>query len=164
MMSSVKQTAFGSNNTQVAQIFQRPFDVVDICAEGIERVIAKISGIDFFNVQEKLSPPDIEVKNERNKVDIAGAAEINKTYARWDDISVAISSDATGTLAKSFNMSAYVLNQLYLSKFQGDISSFRLHVMQVYTQHSQAGDKVEDAFLVAHLVNYMYLSCKVGLV
>lgn len=61
-------------------------------------------------------------------------------------------------------MSAHILNQVYLSKYRGDIASFRLYVMTTYAEHSSSPEKMKDAFLVAHLVNYMYLSCKIGVV
>jgi len=158
----IKQTALGSHNSQTTNIFNRPLDPVDICADKIGIVLAKIAHIDFSQVpSNRLVPPDIETKNSTNNIDSANSIEIDKTYALWDEISSAISDDASGATARDYAKAAYLLNQLYLAKFQKDFPTFKLHAISIYCQSSNASS--DEAYLLVHLIHYMYLSCQVGI-
>lgn len=98
-MNNVNQKIKGSNNQQTVQIFNRPIDVVDICADKIKTILENISSIDFLaSGNQKLIPPNIPKKNLINNIDNANSLEIEKTYARWDEITETISSDVSGHL------------------------------------------------------------------
>ena len=161
-MTAIRQTAYGSNNNQLTNIFNRPLDPVDICADKIGLVLANISHIDFLqNPETCLAPPHIEIKNALNNIDEANSAQIEQTYALWDEITLGISSDASGTVAKDYSKAAFILNQLYLAKFQKNFPFFKIHAVSVYCEKRSAS--LDEAHLFMHLVHYMYLSCQVGL-
>lgn len=158
---NIIQKAYGAGNHQTTQIFNRPLDPVDICADKISSLLSTIAKIDFLQPPTaKLIPPKIEEKNLKNKIDEANALEIEATYALWDEISLAISADATGVIASNYGKAAFILNQVYLAKFQQDFPSFKLYALTVYCQSANAGS--DDAYLLIHLMHYMYLSCQVG--
>lgn len=159
---NVRQTVVGSGNTQTTKIFNRPFEIVDICADKLESLIVKISQIDFSqSPSSRLTPPNIPKKNELNCIDAANSMEIEKTYAVWDDLTLAISVDASGRLADEYRKSTFILNTLYLAKFQKDFPSFKLHVITLYCQTTDSS--ADEAFLLIHLLHYMYLSCQIGI-
>lgn len=160
-MNSIKQTAIGSNNNQVTKVFNRPFDPVDICAGNISQILAKIAHIDFITFSPcRLRPPDISAKNAMNAIDAANSTQIEQTYALWDEITKSISSDATGTTASDYTKASYILNQLYLAKFQQDFPCFKMHAVGTYCENTGAG--LDDAHTLIHLIHYMYLSCQIG--
>jgi len=165
-MSPIKQTAFGNYNNQVTHVFNgpvfnRPFDAVDICANNISQILAKIAHIDFLALPpSRLRPPNISEKNTKNAIDAANSIQIEQTYALWDEITESIRSDATGATASDYTKASYILNQLYLAKFQRDFSNFKLHAVGTYCENTGA---VDDAHVLFHLINYMYLSCQIGL-
>lgn len=161
-MTTVKQTAFGSNNNQVTKIFNRPFDTIDICADKIANILARIDHIDFLSpAVTRLTPPNISEKNIKNAIDAANSHQIETTYALWDEITEAISSDSNGATANDYQKAAFILNQLYLAKFQGEFPSFKIHAIGVYCENTGSG--ADDAHVLLHLIHYMYLSCQVGL-
>jgi hypothetical protein len=161
-MTQVKQTAIGSHNLQVTKVFNRPFDPVDICANNISQILKKVAHIDFLTVSaSRLRPPDIATKNQLNAIDAANSVQIEQTYALWDEITESIRSDAAGGTASDYARAAYILNQLYLAKFQKDFPSFKLHAIAVYCENTGAG--ADEAHVLIHLVHYMYLSCQIGL-
>ena len=164
-MTPIKQTAIGSHNSQVTNIFNRhrPIDTVEICADNISKILAKIAHLDFLSIStSRLRPPDILAKNQENAIDAANAIQIEQTYALWDEITESIRSDASGTAAADYAKAAYLLNQLYLAKFQKDFPSFKLHAVSIYCE--KTGASVDEAHVLHHLMNYMYLSCQIGLV
>jgi hypothetical protein len=162
-MTDVTQTIRGDHNVQATQIFNRPLDPVDICADKISTMLRRIADIDFNQVPvSPLRPPDIDLKNIKNTIDTANAIEIEKTYACWDEITNAIRGDASGTMATDYNKAAFLLNQLYLAKFQQDFPGFKINALGVYCQNTSAG--ADDAYLLVHLIHYMYLSCQIGIV
>ena len=162
-MTPIKQTAIGSHNNQVTNVFNRPFDPVDICANNIAQILAKIAHIDFLALpSSRLRPPNISAKNAKNAIDAANSIQIEQTYALWDEINESISSDTTGTIASDYTKASYILNQLYLAKFQQDFPSFKLHAVGTYCENT--GADLDDAHDLIHLIHYMYLSCQVGLV
>lgn len=161
-MMKINQTALGSNNSQTTQIFNRPLDTVDICADKIQAILRTIAAVDFSQPPPtRLTPPDIVLKNIKNKIDEANAIEIDKTYALWDEITSAISADASGTISDDYRKAAFVLHQSYLAKFQHDFPGFKLHVLTTY--HQNAAASLDEAYLLIHLLHYMYLSCQVGI-
>lgn len=162
-MMSIKQTAIGSHNNQVTKIFNRPFDPVDICARNISQILANIAHIDFLALSPSpLRPPNISAKNTINAIDAANSTQIEQTYALWDEITRSISSDATGATATDYKKASYILNQLYLAKFQQDFPNFKLHAVGTYCENT--GADLDDAHVLVHLIHYMYLSCQIGLV
>jgi hypothetical protein len=162
-MSLIKQTAIGTGNTQVTKVFNRPFDPVDICATNISQVLGRIAHLDFLSVSaSRLKPPDILTKNAINSIDAANSIQIEQTYALWDEITESIGSDATGATAADYTKASYVLNQLYLAKFQKDFPGFKIHALGIYCENR--GAEVDEAHVLLHLMNYMYLSCQIGLV
>jgi hypothetical protein len=159
---NVRQTAMGTGNTQITKIFNRPLEVVDICADKLGSLISKISSIDFDKSPlGRLTPPNIPKKNELNCIDAANSEEIEKTYAVWDDLTVAISVDASGKLAAEYVKATFILNTLYLVKFQKDFPAFKLHVITIYCATTDSSS--DEAFLLIHLLHYMYLSCQIGI-
>lgn len=161
-MTPIKQTAFGNHNSQVTKVFNRPLDPVDICAKDISQILKKIAHIDFLALpSSRLTPPNILKKNTKNAIDLANSGEIEKTYALWDEITESISSDATGIAASNYTKASYILNQLYLAKFQGDFPSFKIHALSIYCENT--GAEVDEAHVLIHLIHYMYLSCQIGL-
>jgi hypothetical protein len=164
-MSSIKQTALGSGNTQITQIFNRsgPSDPVEICAEHISKILGRIAHLDFLSVSaSRLRPPDILAKNAINCVDAANSIQIEQTYALWDEITESIGTDANGTTAADYAKASYVLNQLYLAKFQKDFPGFKIHALGIYFENTRA--EPDEAHVLFHLMNYMYLSCQIGIV
>ena len=162
-MSSIKQTAIGSHNNQVTNIFNRPFDPVEICARNISHILGRIAHLDFLNVAgSRLRPPNILTKNAINSVDVANSIQIEQTYALWNEITDSIRSDASGETAADYQKASYVLNQLYLAKFQKDFPGFKLHALGIYCEST--GAELDEAHVLIHLMNYMYLSCQIGLV
>lgn len=160
---NVRQTAWGSGNTQITKIFNRGIDVVDICSDKIRILIEKIVHVDFqVEPESRLIPPDIVRKNILNCIDSANSLEIDQTYAVWDDISLAVSIDATGKLANEYKTATMLLNTLYLAKFQKDFPLFKLHVISIYCETTDGG--ADDAYLLVHLLHYMYLSCQIGII
>ena len=132
-MSPIKQTAIGKHNNLVTKVFNRPFDAVDICANNISQILAKIAHIDFLALPpSRLSPPNISEKNTKNAIDAANSIQIEQTYALWDEITESIRSDSTGATASDYTKASYILNQLYLAKFQRDFPSFKLHTVGTY--------------------------------
>ena len=161
-MSSIKQTALGNNNNQVTKVFNRPFDPVDICANKISNILEKITHIDFLALPpSRLTPPNISEKNTKNAIDAANSSQIEQTYAIWDEITESIRSDATGATAADYTKAAYILNQLYLARFQKDFPGFKIHAVGTYCENTGAG--LDDAHVLIHLIHYMYLSCQIGL-
>lgn len=161
-MTQVKQTAIGSHNVQETKVFNRPFDPVDICSNNISQILRKVAHIDFLAASaSRLRPPDISTKNKLNAVDAANSVQIEQTYALWDEITESIRSDATGGIAQDYAKAAYILNQLYIAKFQKDFPNFKLHAIGVYCENTGAG--ADDAHVLIHLVHYMYLSCQIGI-
>lgn len=158
---SIDQTANGSNNIQSVKIFNRPLEIIDVCSEKIGTILETISNIDFFAYSTTLVPPEINLKNIVNKIDQENAIEIELTYALWNDITEAIRLDSSGLIAKNYHKSAFLLNQLYLAKFKFDFPGFKLHAVSIYCQNT--GTEADDAYLLIHLLHYMYLSCQVGL-
>ena len=159
---NVRQTVVGSGNTQITKIFNRPLETVDICADKLESLISKISTINFDQLPSpRLIPPDIPNKNLLNCVDTANSSEIEKTYAVWDDITLAISVDASGRLATEYVRAAFILNTLYLAKFQKDFPGFKLHIITIYCATTDSSS--DEAFMLIHLLHYMYLSCQIGI-
>ncbi|HCT40251.1 MAG TPA: hypothetical protein DF427_03560 [Moraxellaceae bacterium] len=162
-MSPIKQTAIGNHNSQITKIFNRPYDPVDICANNISQILAKIEHIDFLALPpSRLRPPNISEKNTKNAIDAANSIEIEQTYALWDEITESIRSDTTGATASDYTKASYILNQLYLAKFQRDFPGFKLHAVGTYCESTGAG--LDDAHVLVHLIHYMYLSCQIGLV
>lgn len=162
-MRPIKQTAIGTGNTQVTKVFNRPFDPVDICARNISHILARIGHLDFLTVSaSRLRPPDILTKNAINSVDAANSIQIEHTYALWDEITESIGSDASGTTAADYAKASYVLNQLYLAKFQKDFPGFKIHALGIYCENT--GAELDEAHILVHLMSYMYLSCQIGLV
>jgi hypothetical protein len=162
-MMPIKQTAIGSNNNLVTKIFNRPFDPVDICANNISQILAKIAHIDFLALPpSRLRPPHISAKNAKNAIDAANLTQIEQTYALWDEITESIRSDTTETTVSDYTKASYILNQLYLAKFQQDFPSFKLHAVCTYCENT--GAALDDAHVLIHLIHYMYLSCQIGLV
>lgn len=162
-MRPIKQTAIGTGNTQVTQIFNRPFDPVDICAKNIAHILGRIAHLDFLNVAaSRLRPPDILTKNAINCVDAANSIQIEQTYALWDEITESIGTDANGTTVADYTKASYLLNQLYLAKFQKDFPGFKIHALGIYCENT--GAELDEAHVLVHLMNYMYLSCQIGLV
>ncbi|SFH61908.1 hypothetical protein SAMN05216299_1393 [Nitrosospira sp. Nsp14] len=161
-MRAIKQTAIGSHNHQETKIFNRPFDLVDICADKIGTILSTIARINFFQEPElRLVPPHMCAKNSLNHIDDANSIEIDKTYALWDEITSAISADASGAIAKDYQKAAYILNQLYLANFQRNFSGFKLHALGIYCQ--SVGGSLDEAHLLVHLIHFMYLSCQIGI-
>jgi len=161
-MTPIKQTAIGSHNNQVTNVFNRPFDTVDICANNISKILEKIGHIDFLEPPpSRLTPPNISAKNTKNAIDAANSIQIEQTYALWDEITDSISSDSTGATASDYKKASYLLNQLYLAKFQQDIPGFKLHAVGTYCE--KTGASLDDAHVLIHLIHYMYLSCQIGL-
>lgn len=161
-MSQIKQTAFGNNNSQLTKVFNRPFDPIDICAINISQILKKVAHIDFLTAStSRLRPPDIAAKNVLNAIDAANSIQIEQTYALWDEITQSIGSDAAGDTATDYARAAYILNQLYLAKFQKDFPNFKLHAIGIYCENTGAG--VDEAHVLIHLVHYMYLSCQIGI-
>lgn len=162
-MTPIKQTAIGSHNTQVTKVFNRPFDPVDVCASNIAQILAKIAHLDFLTVSAgRLRPPDMVAKNHENAIDAANSIQVEQTYALWDEITESIRSDAAGTTASDYAKAAYILNQLYLAKFQKDFPGFKLHAVGIYCEST--GANLDEAHVLVHLMHYMYLSCQIGLV
>ena len=162
-MTSIKQTALGSNNNQITNIFNRPFDLVDICANNISQILTKITHINFLAVpHSRLIPPNIADKNTTNAIDAANSTQIEQTYALWDEITESITSDTTGATASDYEKASYLLNQLYLAKFQRDFPKFKLHAVVIYCENTGTG--LDDAHVLIHLIHYMYLSCQIGLI
>lgn len=160
-MSQQKQTAVGSGISQTIQNFNRPKDLVDVCAEKLSIVLESIASVNFAMISEdRLVPPNITAKNVLNLIDTATAQQIEETYSVWDEISQSISADATGKLASEFQRAAFVLNSLYIAKFQGNFSGFKVHAVSIYCESTDADG--DSAFLLAHLIHFMYLSCKIG--
>lgn len=161
-MRPISQTAFGSHNNQVTKVFNRPFDPVDICADKISQILEKIAHIDFLEPPaSRLRPPNISAKNAENAIDAANSIPIEQTYALWDEITNSISADSTGTTASDYGKASYLLNQLYLAKFQKDFPGFKLHAVGTYCEST--GARLDDAHVLIHLIHYMYLSCQIGL-
>lgn len=161
-MSQIKQTAIGSHNSQVTNVFVRPYDTVEICASTITKILEKVAHIDFLKPQaSRLRPPDIAEKNEINDIDAANAIQIEQTYALWDEINESIQIDANGNTANKYNIAAFVLNQLYLAKYQRDFPRFKIHAIEVYCQSAAAG--IDEAHVLTHLIHHMYLSCRIGI-
>ncbi|MCL6263275.1 hypothetical protein [Craterilacuibacter sp. RT1T] len=161
-MNSVKQTAIGNNNNQVTNIYIRPLDTVDICADKISLILGKIAHIDFFSPPpSQLIPPKIADKNTKNAIDAANSIEIEQTYALWNEITDSIRLDATGVTESYYRISAFLLNQLYVANFQLNFPGFKIHALGVYCQHAE--DSIDDAHVFIHLIHYMYLSCQIGL-
>lgn len=159
---NVRQTAIGTNIDQSTHIYNRPLDLVDICADKIEALLDKISHINFFvDNNSRLRPPDIDTKNELNGLGAAEVYVVEGTYAVWDDITTAIRADASGKLANEYNKASYILNQLYLASFLKSFAEFKVHVVGIYCQAN--GGTSDEAFLLIHLLHYMYLSCQVGI-
>lgn len=157
----VSQKISGIGNQQTTQIFNRPMDMVDICADKIGAVLKKISDIDFSQaVQPELTPPQIDLKNKKNNIDAAISSDIEVTYALWDEITRTIGLDSTGGVAQDYARSAFILNQIYMARFRNDFPSFKVHAVTIYSQHANA--TADEAFLLIHLIHYMYLSCQVG--
>lgn len=162
-MNSIKQITFGNNNRQETKVFNRPFDPVDICAGKISKILTQISHIDFFTPPpSRLIPPDISAKNIKNAINNGNAIEIEQTYALWDEITESIRSDASESTALDYKKASYILNQLYLAKFQQDFPSFKLHAVGTYCENT--GAELDDAYVLIHLIHYMYLSCQIGLI
>lgn len=162
-MRPIKQTAIGTGNTQVTKVFNRPFDPVDICASNISQILGRIAHLDFLSISSsRLRPPDILAKNVINSVDAANSIQIEQTYALWDEITESIGSDATGATAADYTKASYILNQLYLAKFQKDFPGFKIHALGIYCENT--GAELDEAHVLVHLMNYMYLSCQIGLV
>lgn len=160
-MTGISQRIFGNGNQQSTQIFNRPMDMVDICADKIGLVLKTISGINFLQVsQPDLKPPKIDEKNEKNNIDAAISYDIEMTYALWDEITQTIGLDSTGGVANDYNKAAFILNQIYLAKFRGNFPAFKVHAITIYCQNVNATS--DEAFLLIHLIHYMYLSCHVG--
>jgi hypothetical protein len=158
----ISQKAYGSHNNQITQIFNRPLDPVDICADKIGSILRMIADVDFSQPPSvRLTPPDINLKNIRNLIDEANAIEIEKTYALWDEITSSITVDASGSIASDYTKAAFILNQLYLAKFQNNFPDFKLHASSIYFQSVSASS--DDIYLLIHLIHYMYLSCQVGI-
>lgn len=161
-MRPIKQTAIGSHNNQVTKIFNRPFDPVDICADNISQILEKIAHIDFLAPPpSRLRPPNILAKNAKNAIDAANSMQIEQTYALWDEITDSIRSDSTGITASDYTKASYLLNQLYLAKFQQNFPDFKLHAVGTYCENT--GASLDDAHVLIHLIHYMYLSCQIGL-
>lgn len=161
-MSQVNQTAIGSHNAQVTKIFNRPFDPVDICASTISQILKKIAHIDFMTASGgRLRPPDISAKNQLNAIDAANSIQIEQTYALWDEITESIRSDAGGGTASDYFTAAYILNNLYLAKFQKNFPGFKIHAIGIYCENT--GASADEAYVLIHLMHYMYLSCQIGL-
>lgn len=161
-MIPIKQTAIGNHNNQITKIFNRPLDPVDICANKISQILAKIAHIDFLTLPpSRLKPPNISEKNAKNAIDTANSIQIEKTYALWDEITESIGSDATGATASDYTKASYILNQFYLAKFQRDFPGFKLHALSTYCENT--GADLDDAHVLVHLIHYMYLSCQIGL-
>ena len=161
-MTGVKQTAIGSYNSQVTKVFNRPFDPVDICASNISQILKKIAHLDFLTVSDsRLRPPNISAKNQVNAIDTANSLQIEQSYALWDEITDSIRSDAEGGIASDYTKAAYILNQLYLARFQGDFPGFKLHAIGIYCENT--GADLDEAHVLIHLMHYMYLSCHIGL-
>lgn len=161
-MTAINQRAFGSHNNQTVQVFNRPLDIVDICADKIGPILARINSADFVDPPEPpLIPPDIARKHAKNKIDEANAEDIERTYAIWSEIRGAIGADASGELADNYKKATFLLNQLYLAKFQCKLPEFKIHVVSVYCQSTGANS--DDAYIFVHLLNYMYLNCHVGI-
>jgi len=162
-MTLIRQTAFGSGNNQVTKIFNRPFDPVDICASNISHILERIAHLDFLSISaSRVRPPNILAKNALNAIDAANSIQIEQTYALWDEITESIRSDASGKIALDYAKASYVLNQLYLAKFQKDFPGFKLHALGIYCENK--GAELDEAHVLVHLMNYMYLSCQIGLV
>ena len=162
-MRPIKQTAIGTGNTQLTNVFNRPFDPVDICARNISHILGRIAHLDFLSVSaSRLRPPNILTKNTINCVDTANSIQIEQTYALWDEITESIGADAAGTIAEDYAKASYVLNQLYLARFQKDFPAFKIHALSIYCENR--GAELDEAHVLVHLMNYMYLSCQIGLV
>ncbi|NMG28442.1 hypothetical protein [Aromatoleum evansii] len=161
-MIPIKQTAIGSHNSQVTKVFNRPFDPVDICASNISQILKKIAHLDFLTTSAgRLRPPNISAKNEINAIDAANSIQIEETYSLWDEITDSIRSDAEGGIASDYAKAAYILNQLYLAKFQKDFPGFKIHAIGIYCENT--GANLDEAHVLVHLMHYMYLSCQLGL-
>lgn len=161
-MRPIKQTAIGTGNTQVTKVFNRPFDPVDICASSISGILGRVAHIDFLSISyNRLRPPDILTKNAINSIDAANSIQIEQTYALWDEITESIGIDASGATAADYAKASYVLNQLYLAKFQKNFPGFKIHAIGIYCENT--GAELDEAHVLVHLMNYMYLSCQIGL-
>jgi RNA-binding protein YlmH len=84
------------------------------------------------------------------------------TRSVWDEITESIGSDAAGVTAVDYAKASYVLNQLYLAKFQRNFPEFKIHALGIYCENT--GAELDEAHVLVHLMNYMYLSCQIGLV
>lgn len=161
-MKEINQEINGSNNQQTVQIFNRPIDIVDICADKIKSILDNISSIDFIAIgDQKLTPPNIPEKNILNNINKANSMQIEKTYARWSEITETISSDASGDLERIYHMSAFILNQSYLSLDNYDFPKFKINAIKIYCQNTNAS--TDEAFVFTHLLHYMYLNCQLGI-
>ena len=161
MKNGIKQNAKGENIVQNI-IINKESSVVDICAKDIEIMLDKLSSIASQSLQDpKIIPPDIERKNQLNNIDSANAIEINRSYAHFDIIKEAISSDHTDNLQNKYFQSVYLLQQMYLSKYQGNLPAFKTDVVAKY--HDAIDDSTPtEAIKLFHLLNYMYLNCHIG--
>jgi|GEM_PF-3154873 len=158
---SFNQSAKGNNNNQTIVVATSP-SIVDICAKDIEIMLDKLSSIATTDLKEpKIIPPDIELKNELNNIDKANANEINRSYSHFDIIKESISSDHTDNLQTKYFQSVFLLQQLYLSKYQSRFPEFKSDIVAKY--HSNVDDSsMADAIKLFHLLNYMYLNCHIG--
>lgn len=162
------QKILGSNNTQTSigtvnlwgQAMQP--GPVDVLPSKISNILENIASIDFFDSPEtRLMPPDIERKNSANTIDTAEANEIYKTYYFWDQISSAIQQDASGTIAKNYQKAAFVLQQRYIGHYKHKFSEFKVDIVDAY--HAKANGDIDETIALYNLLNYMYLSCQIGI-
>lgn len=165
-MNSVTQHAKGNNNNQVVNYFNRPLDIVDICAPRISAILERINTTNSENITStvKLVPPEIEKKHLINSVDFANAIEIERTYALWSELTSAIGIDTSGRMNELYFNATKLLNSLYLAMYQGKFPEFRIHVITVYASRHSTIDQIEDSISLGHLVNYMYLNCQIGVI
>lgn len=165
-MTKITQTIKdGNDNTQIINTFNRPLDVVDICASKIAQILERLNSIEL-NVgapYHKLIPPNIKEKHLINAIDAANATEIDKTYAVWNELSDAISGDTTGAMRKAYINASALLNSLYLANHQCRFPEFKIHVITVFASTSASDDYLDDAISLSHLINFMYLSCQIGI-
>lgn len=163
-MNDIKQHAKGNNNNQVVNYFNRPLDIVDICAPRISSILERVNAINSENPSSTvvLVPPEIEKKHLINSVDFANAIEIERTYVLWAELTSAIGVDTSGRMSALYCNATKLLNSLYLATYQGRFPEFRLHVITVYASRRSAIDQIEDSISLGHLVNYMYLNCQIG--
>lgn len=166
-MNQITQTIKDGNaNTQIINTFNRPLDVVDICAPKIAKILERLNSIEIntSSPHDRLVPPRINEKHIANAIDAANATEIDKTYTVWHEISNAISGDTSDAMRKSYINASTILNSLYLASFQRKFPEFKIHVITVFATTSASEEYLDDAISLSHLVNFMYLNCQIGII